>query len=546
MLERLEIRNFALIENLDIDFSESFNVITGETGAGKSIILGALNLLLGEKADPSVVRSDADECVVNAVFSVPEGHPAEESLAQMGLRLDDGALFVRRVVKAGGGRGLISMQGQNVSRTELAGIMDSLVDMHSQHEHQSLVHQDRQRRILDSYLHDEELLDAFRLEFEKRISLEKQLEDLHAGVEQARREQDYLKFALDEIRNVAPKPGEDEALKEEISALSHHEMLAESLNAAISDLSAAKGHAFDAQSAVSKAMKFDSALVGISARLESLRIESEDLYETIRDRAAGMSFSQERLDALQERLSRIRRLSKYGKTIDDIKSYADSIESMLRAAQNSEIELSKLDKRLKEQVALTATACDRLSRRRKEGAKALEKAIEAVLLHLGMPFARFCIEIRQTDMGSYGQDEIRFLISPNKGEEPGMISQIASGGELSRIMLAIKTVLAEADDTQTQVFDEVDAGIGGSVAQAVATQLENLSRRRQVIVITHLASIASAADCQLVVTKTSDGARTYSSIAHVTGAAREREIARMLSGDESDVSIAHAREMLGR
>lgn len=545
MLEYLEIRNFALIEHLSVDFSRGFNVITGETGAGKSIILGALGLLLGEKADSGIVRAGCDECVVAAVLSIPSSHPSIAFLKDRGIELDEGCINIRRVVKANGSRGLISIQGQSISRSELSAVTDSLIDMHSQHEHQSLIHSDSQRRILDSFAANGVLMAGYAHEYAEGEKLSRQRADLERKVETALKEKDYLEFAYNEIKKIDPKVGEEETIKEELATLTHFEMLSENLQLAIENLNTAKNHLFDASSSVSKAMKADGSLVDLSARLESIRIENEDLFETLRDRLSSMTFSQERVDFLQSRLSRLQKLRKYGKTIGDVLAYADEISSTLKSSENSEIELSKLDKQISIQQGKTREAADKLSASRKEAAMVLQGGIKDRLVNLGMPSASFRIQVNQIPPGPKGQDEIAFLIAPNKGEDLKMIAQIASGGELSRIMLAIKTVLAEVDDTQTQVFDEVDAGIGGVVAQAVALQLKQLSLSRQVISITHLASIASKAERQLVVSKHEENGRTFSQIRRVENEERVQEISRMLSGDTSEVSLEHARLLLG-
>lgn len=545
MLESLSIRNFALIDRLEIDFTDGFNVITGETGAGKSIILGALGLILGNNADSSAVRTGESECTVSAVFSIPDGHPVNAFLRERGLEPEEGLVHVRRVVRSGGTRGLISVQGQSVSRSELAEITGALIDMHSQHEHQSLVHSDRQRRIVDSYAGNSGILTGYRNAFDNWRMLVDRRSELAQSVEKAMREKDYLAFTLAEIRRVDPKEGEDDSLKEEITLLSNYESLSGNLSQAQAALSAAKDQLFDAEACVSRAEKTDAQLSELSRRTSVLRIEAADLYETLRDRFNSLSFSQEKLDRLQERQSAIRRLSKYGKTIPEILSYAERTERALSQCENSEEELKNIEKEIEAaqfEVDRTAKA---LSASRLKAAEALQKEVTSVLRELGMPSAQFTIGISPVAPAVNGADEVRFVIAPNRGEEPRALSQIASGGELSRIMLAIKTVLASEDEVLTQVFDEVDAGIGGAVAQAVARQLASLGRNVQVIAITHLASIASAARTQFVVSKSETGGRTVSSIARVEGEERVREIARMLSGDSSRVSIEHAGSMLG-
>lgn len=544
MIESLQIRNFALIENLEIDFSKGFNVITGETGAGKSIILDALGLLLGEKADSQAVRTGAEECVVNALVSIPQGHPVLDFLKERGIEAEDDSVTVRRVVRANGSRGLISIQGQSVSRNELVCFMDSLIDMHSQHEHQSLVHFDRQRRILDSYARNQELVASYQQSYQRLLAMEQEKSDFEDRLRKAQMEKDYLEFAVSEISKVDPHPGEDQEIKDQIAVISNYEMLSENLQLAINAVSSAKDLLFDAESDLVKAMKADSTLADLSGRVESLRIENEDVFETLRDRISNLSFSQEKLDSLQERLMAIRRLRKYGAMIEDVIAFCHDAKNTLHSAEKTEIELSRLENMISKQKNEVLDLAQKLSSARKKAALVLQKLIEASLSHLGMPSGKFIIEILPSDLGLNGMDDVNFLISPNKGEPPKLISQIASGGELSRVMLAIKTVLAEVDDTQTQVFDEVDAGIGGTVAQAVGIQLCNLARSRQVVVITHLASIAAMADAQFIVSKHEEAGRTFSCIAFADEESRIHEIARMLSGDENEESLRHAQALL--
>lgn len=546
MLEHLKITNFALIQELEIDFTSGFNVITGETGAGKSIILGALSLLMGDKADSSVVRTGQEQCIVDAIVSIPEGHSIIEYLKERAIEIDEAnCIQIKRIVKAAkGARGLVSIQGQSVTLNELSYVSDSLIDLHSQHEHQSLILSDQQRKILDSYAHNQEILFSYVTEFNELSSLEAQKDKLIEDINKSEREKDYLKFALEEIKRVNPKPHEDEDLKLEIKALSQYENLSENISLTASNLSNAKDQLFDAVSYLSKATSIDPRLNEFLARLESIRIENEDIYESVRDFLGNLSFSQSKLDLLSDRLSKIQRLRKYGKTLDEVISYKEEIENILSVSENSEIELSKIEKKLKQQFEKTQIVANQLTDSRKEAALTLSSSITSCLRELGMPSGRFEISLSSTKLGPFGQDEVCYLITANKGEDPRSISQVASGGELSRIMLSIKAVLAEVDDVQTQIFDEVDTGIGGSVAQAVANQLKKLSQSRQVITITHLAQIACFADTHFKVSKHEQESRTFSSVKRIENEDRVDEIARMLSGEISQISKKHAQSLI--
>ncbi len=553
MLEQLQIRNFALIEDLQIDFGDGFNVISGETGAGKSIILGALNLLLGEKADGQIVRNGCDETTVNAVFRLDADNPLHVWLDEHGVEVEDDMLLLRRTVKANG-RGMIYVQGQPMTRADLGVISDALIDMSGQHDHQSLLSKERQRLVLDSFGDCGGELSDYAAAYAARETLKKEHAELSRRLAAGAREEDYLRFALDEILKVQPKPGEDEALKDEVQVISQFEHIHENLTLVHDSLkgSSAEGGALaglhEAATAMARAAKGDSSLAVFTARLESLRIECEDIQDSVRDYLSNMSYSQERLDQLQDRLSRLQRLKKkYGPSLDEVIAFATRTEESLRRTADGGEALAELERRLSHAEETLAGQARRLSAKRQKAALVLSKEIASKLRCLGMGSVVFSIGVEARECGPSGCDQIEFLISANPGEPLRPIREIASGGELSRIMLSIKTVLAESDDVETMVFDEVDAGIGGTVANAVGEQLQQLSGKRQVIAITHLASIAARADCQFVVAKHVEQGRTYTQITPVSGDLRVHEIARMLSGDaESGVSLEHAKKLLAR
>ncbi|MFC2821884.1 MAG: DNA repair protein RecN [Sphaerochaeta sp.] len=545
MLEHLEIRNFALIENLSVDFSEGFNVITGETGSGKSIILGALGLLMGEKADTNAVRAGTDEIVIDAAISIPEGHESLEWLKERGVEPEDGVIYIRRTVRAGGGRSLIHVQNQLFSRQDLCTLSDSLIDMHGQSEHQSLLLWERQRRILDSYAQNAELLAKCAKEFRNMGFLAHKRDNLMSKLEEGRRQQDYLQFALEEIDNAEIKEGEDDELKERIHVLSQFETIYENLTLCADRLKDARANLYDALSSIARAAKADSSLSEYTARLESSRIEAEDIASALRDYLGSVDYSEASVNMLQDRLSVLQKLKrKYGPTLADVQAFADKARETLDLTENFEELLSNCERELEEAQKAYNEVASALTESRRRSALQLQAKIEEVLRTLGMPNAVFSILISEDRQGLNGCDHVDFMISANPGEPEKPIKEIASGGELSRVMLALKTVLAGSDDIQTQVFDEIDSGIGGSVALSLAKCISALSQSKQVIAITHLASIASIADTQMVVSKNVESGRTYTHLKHVSGEDRVREIARMLSGDESDVSLEHARKML--
>lgn len=549
MLEHLEIKNFALIENLVIDFHEGFNVITGETGAGKSIILGALGLLMGEKADASAIRTGAEEITVNAVVSIPENHEILPWLREHEVEPEDGAIIIKRVVRQNG-RSIINVQGQLFTRQDLTFLADSIIDMHGQSEHQSLLLSDKQRKIVDSYADNDALLQKCSDLYHRINDLKKQKEDILNALEEAKRQEDYLKFALDEIKSAGIESvDEDEQLKEKVRVLSQFETIYENASLCGEKLKEVKTQLYDASSLIAKAAKCDSNLNETVGTLESIRIEADELGNQIRDYLGSIEYSEDSINQMQDRLATLQKLKrKYGPGLDDVVKFASDAEEKLDIAQNSELHLDKCEKELNQALADYRTVASDLSKKRRSSALLLQNSIVTTLRTLGMPNAVFSIKVEEDKekVSANGSDSIVFMISANPGEPEKELKEIASGGELSRVMLALKTVLAKADSIQTQVFDEVDSGIGGSVALSLANCIKDLSRVKQVIAITHLATIASRADSQFVVSKTVENGRTYSHLIQVEGEDRVLEIARMLSGDEGAVTVEHAKNMLNQ
>lgn len=550
MLERLDIRNLALIEDIHIEFHPGFNILSGETGAGKSIILGALALLLGEKADGSVVRTGASEASVSASIFLGESNPLATWLAEREIAAEDGSILIHRVVK-NSGRGAIYVQSVPVTRADLSFIGDALFDMHGQHEHQSLLHSDRQRRVLDSYGGLGEDLELYANKYRHLESLQLRYQALRQDIAQAAKEADYLRFVAEELERAQVKPGEDEELEEEITILSQFETIQENLDAVHASLKGSVGEGAISSLSASlqscrKAARADASLDPLCTRIESTLIECQDMADSIRDKLFSMSFSQERLDELQARLALLQRLKKkYGPSLDKVIAFRDETLAKLEKTESGDAELKALEKMIGEAETVVSKSAAFLTGRRRESASRLQALIAQRLSHLGMPHVVFTIDIQGRERTVNGADQIDFLFSANLGEPLRSLKEIASGGELSRVMLAVKTVLAESDDVETLVFDEVDAGIGGSVALAVGAQMAELSRSRQVIAITHLASIGAKADRHLVVRKETESGRTYTHISEVSGDSRIQELARMLSGNALDeAALAHARSLI--
>jgi len=551
MLESLTIRNLALIESLTIQFRPGFTVLTGETGAGKSIILGALSILFGDKVDSSIIRSGESEASVTASLSVDNQPQILEFLSTRSIHLDDEPLIITRNVRLNS-RGSIYVQSQPMTLSDLSFLSHSLFDIHGQSEHQSLLSNMKQRTIVDSYADNADLLSRYRKIYEKRQDLLSEIDELKRTITQAQREEDYLGFVVDELRRAELKVGEDEQLRSEIEVLSQYEMIhdnAEQLYQTLKGSQQTDGALPSVQLTrqfARKIAKIDDSFSEIASRIDSMAVELEDITYTVRDYLSGMSFSQHQLDGLQDRLAQIQRLKKkYGASIEAVLAFQNESEKKLKLSTDSSELLEDLNSRL--------IACDRdllesagaLSDSRKHYADILSEKISEQLKDLNMAHVRFSIDIQETDYTSQGKDSLEFMFSANLGESQRRLKEIASGGELSRVMLAIKRVLSSSDTIDTLIFDEVDTGIGGKVALAVGRQIAQIATHHQVVAITHLASIASFAQNHLVVSKYSDSSRTYSHIREVQGSERVEEIARMLSGHEQDErALEHASALL--
>lgn len=554
MLERLEIHHYALIDDVAIDFGKGFSVITGETGAGKSIILGALALLLGEKSDAQAIRSGCEAATVSATFFLGDNvSPVIAAyLQENDLSLEDGALLLSRNVRSNG-RSSASIQGRAATRGDLTLLGEELLDISAQRDHQSLLSSANQLLVLDAFgaCHAEK--QAYQDFFKKVQALEQEQKQLKKNLQDSAREAEYLKFAVDEIAKANVQAGEDEQLAEQIRTISSFEQIHDALSLATDLLhgsdagSSLLGSLHQAGRQIALAAKGDANLTEYHQRLESSSIELEDIYESLRDYLSTMSFSQMELDQMQGRLALLQRLKKkYGHSLEAMLAFkAESEEKLLQSEQGEDL-LLDLEKKLTQTHQAMTKAASMLTEVRKRSALVLQKEIEETLRTLGMREALFTIEVAEATPSISGADYIAFMICANPGLESRPIKDVASGGELSRIMLALKTTLSHHDRVETLIFDEVDAGIGGSVALSVAKQLKKLSKSHQVLVITHLASIASQADAHLVVSKEVTGGMSFSHIQQVQGLRREQEIARMLSGDEaSEVSLVHAKQMLG-
>lgn len=550
MLRTLSIRNFALIDRLEIDFGPGLNILTGETGAGKSILVGAIELVLGARASSDVVRTGASRADVQAIFSVEH---VSDGLATVldrhGVELDESELILSRTVTIEG-RSKAYAAGQLVSVSALAEIAAELVDLHGQHEHQSLLRPDRQLALLDSFGE----LDAHRERVSYHVrelrAAEAELHALDDGREPQRR-LDFLRFEAEEIDRAKLRAGEDEELKNRRALLANSERIWANVALARSLLteSDAGDTAVQALSAALSALEqisgYHADLMGLSDRLRAAIAEVESVAYDLAPFSEQDDFDPRELEAINTRLAHLRDLKrKYGDSLDEILAYRARIESDIDKLVNRDRIASELHAKLEQIEAACGQESAALTKKRRAVAKRLDQLVTKSLQDLGMQGARLVTEIREAALGASGTDHVEFLLAANPGEPPRPLRHVASGGEISRIMLALKSVFAQSDAVPTLIFDEIDAGIGGLVATRVAQRLRDLASSHQVLCITHLAQIAAAGQHHFHVAKTVSGATTTTQVVRVESESRIEELARLLDGSVTKVSLTHAEDLL--
>src|SRR5512143_1958207 len=563
MLKELNIKNIAIIDQLRVEFAPGLNVFTGETGAGKSIVVDALNLALGERASADLIRTGCQEAVVEAAFELNGRGTAEITalLSEQGIEVNPGEdLIVRRVLSSSG-KNKVYINGSLANLNTLTALGAILADIHGQHEHQSLLSLERQMEMLDSFGGLSELRGALSDAYHRLQDARKELAELEAGERDRAQREDMLRFQKNEIEAAMLKLGEDGDLANEQKLLANSEKIAGLSHAADEALYSSENSVL---TGLKKAMTnlrdiaaIDNRLAPVLELCEAGRAQIEEASREVSAYAGRVEFDPDRLEQIGDRLDLVQKLKKkYGSTIDEIIEFGKRASAELERMERSTDEIERLRKEIHSiKSGLTAKAQE-LTKKRGAASRVLEKKIEAELSHLGMKKTTFTVKITQEPgqdtlnghkLGPRGADHIEFLISPNPGEEPKPLVKIASGGELSRIMLALKTILVEGDAIPTAVFDEVDAGIGGSVAEEVGKKLKRVAAKRQVFCIPHLPQIACIADSQYGVSKSVKKDRTSAEVRLLDERERVDEIARMLGGKTiTDATIRHAEEMIER
>jgi DNA repair protein RecN (Recombination protein N) len=549
MLRELKIRNIALVDELHVEFGPGFNALTGETGAGKSVIVGALEFVLGERADARSIRTGADRAIVDAAFETEKRGRIAAALGELGLSLDDDVLILHREFTSAG-RNKCHVNGSPVSVGMLRQVGDLLVDIHGQNDHQLLLRAGTHLDVIDDYAD----LGAQRAEvaglYEELSAKRRERDELAAGEREKAHQLDLYTFQVDEIRAARLEPGEDEVLRKERAVLANAETLHRLLSTAYEALTGADDAATtrlnEAARACEEAGRIDDQSRAAFEQLADGIAAIEDVASTVRARREAIEFDPVRFEEIEERLSLIAALKrKYGNTVDEVLAFCAQREEAVRKITHRDEEVARLSKEMARLESNLMERARELSGARKKAAKRLVGAIERNLRELGMANGRFDAQFVEREPGASGLDEVEFLISPNVGEEMKTLRQIASSGEISRTMLAIKSVLAASDQVPVLVFDEVDVNIGGKTAAVVGAKLDELGGSHQVLCITHLAQVAGRAGTHLAVYKEVDRKRTVMRISRLGADDRVGEIARMLGGEKvSGETRKLARELL--
>lgn len=543
MLESLKINNFVLIPTINLDFYDGMTVLTGETGSGKSIVLGAISLILGSKADKDEIRAGESKAELEAVFRT-DRKSLIALLDDKGIDSDDGRIIIRRQIRSNG-RSFYSLNGVNLTIAEAQEIGRMLVDITGQNSALSLVRKDRQLALLDSSKEIAASLSSYEVSYEEYLSL---VEERKACLERMRKveeDRSYLEYCLDELDKAELREGEDDEIKAKLEVASSSEYIVENLETVKEGLDNASRSLSAALSALFKAKGKDESLDEYYQRMESSSIETDDLLQSISAQLSSYSFDPYELEDMNSRLATLQRIrKKYGGSIEAAIAKRDEIRLMLDEAEGEAISLDRLDKAIEKKRVECLEKAEALHMLRHKRAEKLGRDITSTLKKLSMESAEFRIELEKTSLGAKGFDNVSFLIAPNRGERMSPVEDAASGGELSRIMLAIKSNFLDSDDVETLIFDEIDSGISGHAASNVASVMKELSKRHQIIAITHLAQIASKADNHILVHKSEEKGRTVSQLDYIEGEKKVAEIARLLSGDDSDISLRHARSLI--
>lgn len=557
MLQSLYLENIALIEKLGIELFPGFNVLTGETGAGKSIIIDAVNFVLGERTSRDLIRNGAARAKVEAVFSLNEGDAAFAALDALGIECDGNELILSRELSAAG-RNACRVNGTLVPVASLKSVSDTLVDIHGQHEHQALLDAENHISYLDAYCHAESLpiIEKIDAIVSRRSELMLKRNSGFSSEREREREMDMLRYQIEEIASANLEAGEEERLNAEKTVLLNAERIRTALETAHMALSGAEeGSALSAIDTARRSMRDIAALnkdyEALGDKIEELYYAAEDISFTLRDTSENVESDMQRLEEIEQRLKLISDLKrKYGRTVEDVIDFGKDAETKLNELENAEALAAELDAKLDKLKAEYNVAADELSKVRRAAGERLKRDVLKELKDLGMAKAMFDVALSDVSGGEPrkgGRETAEFMLSANPGEPLKPLEKVASGGELSRIMLCFKSIFADNDRVPTLIFDEIDTGISGRTAAVVGEKMLGIAKKHQVICVTHLAQIAALADAHLMVRKYDDGKNTFVETRQLNEEEKVQRIAQMMDGEsDSPSALTHARELIAR
>ena len=550
MLNHLSIKNVAVIDELSVDLRGGMSVLTGETGAGKSIIIDSINMISGNRANKELVRYGADKAVVQAVFDAPK--EVLDILHENDIDAEDGQVIITRHI-TNDGKSVARVNGMAVTLNILRDISDELINIHGQHDNQALLTPAKHTAFLDAYADNGKYIDAYKETLSEKRGIEKKIAALEMDEQEKMRRIDLLEYQVNEIKKASLEKGEEDALKEQREIYANAELITNSAAEAYSNIYGGEEEqsAYDgisvAADALAKISGLNPQLKTIYDTLQNVMYQIEDTAHELKEFGDGVEFDEQTLNDIEERLDLISRLKrKYGASIEEILDYLKKAEDELNDIRLSDERTNELKERLAVVTDELKKRGGVLSKRRKDAAAALEKSIEDALHELNMEKARFHVNIESgADFYENGLDRTEFLISANPGEPLKPLVKIASGGELSRVMLAIKSILADTDGVDTLIFDEIDTGVSGQTAVSIARKLSAIGRSKQVICITHLPQLTAAADNHYLIQKDTDGDMASTTLTELDALGREKELARIIDGGEvSALALDHAKEML--
>ena len=562
MLNELRIKNFIIIEDLTIEFNRGLNILTGETGAGKSILIDALSGVLGEKMTTDMIRTGFEKATLDGVFDISAVPQVREVLDESGIECEEDILVLRRELYSSG-RGRSFANSVQIPVTKLREISENLVDIHGQNEHQNILKTSRHRQLLDSFAGLQDHVQQVREIHERLSTLRNKLDSFEIDEKEKARRIEYNTFSINEIESAGLKPGEEVELKNESVLLFNAEKLFTEINNSSRLMSGDVGIIQKlklVEQSLSRVSQYDTEISNVLDSIKEAQYVLEDSSVFLRDYEKNIDYSPERINQVEERLSWIAGLKKkYGDTIEEVLEFAENARKELDAISSNEEEMEKLKDEYLSSIREAKELALGLSDKRRAAADILEQKVMKELDDLGMTGTVFRVSIQketspdgeiESDNKRYvlyphGLDKIEFMMSANEGEELRQLRRIASGGELSRIMLAIKNVILSADIVDSLIFDEVDAGIGGKTAEIVGRKLKVLSKDSQVLVVTHLPQIAAMSDCHFSVQKGREEERVTTQVKRLNRREKVREVARMLAGEKiTDISLKHAEEMV--